>query len=116
MYCLLHTLSDPPPSSISCCCRTEPEPTIRGACLADFDILAVIGRGGYGKVMQVRKRDTGEIFAMKALRKRDLLTRNQAARTMVERRILSTIHHPFIVSLKYAFQVRLCSCNSNIVL
>jgi hypothetical protein len=83
-----------------------PEPVIRGACLADFDILAVLGRGGYGKVMQVRRKDNGAVFAMKSLRKKDLIARRQTQRTMVERRILSTIDHPFIVSLKYAFQVR----------
>lgn len=83
-----------------------PEPVIRGASLADFDILAVLGRGGYGKVMQVRRKDNGAVFAMKSLRKKDLIARRQTQRTMVERRILSTIDHPFIVSLKYAFQVR----------
>ena len=33
--------------------------------LGDFELLKVIGRGTYGKVMQVRRKDTGEIFAMK---------------------------------------------------
>ena len=84
---------------------TDEPHAIKGASLVDFDILAVIGRGGYGKVMQVRKRDTGVIFAMKSLRKKDVLARKQAQRTMIERRILSTIDHPFIVSLKFAFQV-----------
>ena len=83
----------------------DDEEGIRGACLADFEILAVIGRGGYGKVMQVRQKDSGVVYAMKSLRKRDLIARRQAQRTMVERKILSTINHPFIVSLKYAFQV-----------
>ena len=37
--------------------------------LANFELLKVIGRGTYGKVMQVRRTDTGEIFAMKVLKK-----------------------------------------------
>merc|ERR1711933_575749 len=36
----------------------------------DFEFLKVIGRGSFGKVMQVRKKDNGEIFAMKILKKR----------------------------------------------
>ncbi len=31
----------------------------------DFDLLTVIGKGSFGKVLQVRKRDTGKIYAMK---------------------------------------------------
>lgn len=73
--------------------------------LSDFEILAVIGRGGYGKVFQVRRKGSTEIYAMKCLKKKDIIARKQASRTMVERNILSTIDHPFIVNLKYAFQV-----------
>ena len=31
----------------------------------DFELLRIVGQGAFGKVFQVRKRDTGEIFAMK---------------------------------------------------
>ena len=44
--------------------------------LADFELLKVIGRGTYGKVMQVRRRDTGEILAMKVLKKENIFARN----------------------------------------
>jgi serine/threonine protein kinase len=37
--------------------------------LEDFDLLTVIGRGSYGKVYQVRHKESGEIFALKALKK-----------------------------------------------
>ncbi|KAK9889759.1 hypothetical protein WA026_007139 [Henosepilachna vigintioctopunctata] len=74
----------------------------------DFDILNVLGKGGYGKVLLVRKvtgRDAGTPFAMKVLRKASI-ARNQkdAAHTKAERNILEEIKHPFIVDLKYAFQ------------
>ncbi|XP_011874003.1 PREDICTED: ribosomal protein S6 kinase beta-1-like isoform X2 [Vollenhovia emeryi] len=74
----------------------------------DFELCKVIGKGGYGKVFQVRKltgNDSGTIFAMKVLRKA-LIVRNSkdTAHTRAERNILESIQHPFIVDLKYAFQ------------
>jgi serum/glucocorticoid-regulated kinase 2 len=41
--------------------------------LDDFNLLKVLGKGSYGKVMLVEKKDTKEIFAMKSLRKEDLI-------------------------------------------
>ena len=45
--------------------------------LSDFDLLKVLGKGSFGKVMQVRKKDTKEILAMKVLHKDAVLERNQ---------------------------------------
>jgi serine/threonine protein kinase len=45
--------------------------------LDDFDLLKVIGRGSFGKVMQVRKKDTGKVYAMKILKKDTIVARNQ---------------------------------------
>ncbi|KAL7634948.1 UNVERIFIED_CONTAM: hypothetical protein RMT77_015346 [Armadillidium vulgare] len=74
----------------------------------DFELLKVLGRGGYGKVFQVRKLSgshSGKIFAMKVLKKATIV-RNQkdTAHTKAERNILEAIRHPFIVDLMYAFQ------------
>jgi hypothetical protein len=44
----------------------EEEPQRVG--VEDFDLLTVIGKGSFGKVLQVRKRDTGAIYAMKVRR------------------------------------------------
>ena len=73
-----------------------------------FQLLKVLGKGGYGKVFQVRKitqPDNGSIFAMKVLKKASIV-RNQkdTAHTKAERNILQDVKHPFIVDLKYAFQ------------
>lgn len=54
--------------------------------------------------MQVVKKDTGKVYAMKVLKKEFILKRKQYDHTLSERRILETIKHPFIVSLWYAFQ------------
>jgi len=70
----------------------------------DFELLTVVGKGSFGKVMQVRKKDTAKIFAMKVLKKQQLVARKQVAHTQTERKVLEEIDHPFIVSLRYAFQ------------
>ena len=72
--------------------------------LDDFVLLTTVGKGSFGKVIQVRKKDSGEIFAMKVLKKDHVVRRNQVEHTMTERRILENIKHPFVVSLRYAFQ------------
>jgi len=70
----------------------------------DFNPLKVLGRGAFGKVMLVEKKDTKEIFAMKSLRKEDLIDKDQVEHTKTEKRILETINHPFLVNLEYVFQ------------
>lgn len=70
----------------------------------DFELLSVVGKGAFGKVLQVRKRDTGVIYAMKVLNKQHLVKRAQVEHTQSERNILEDIEHPFIVSLRFAFQ------------
>eukprot|EP01102_Stenamoeba_stenopodia_P008099 TRINITY_DN2301_c0_g1_i1.p1 TRINITY_DN2301_c0_g1~~TRINITY_DN2301_c0_g1_i1.p1 ORF type:complete len:415 (-),score=96.56 TRINITY_DN2301_c0_g1_i1:112-1356(-) len=70
----------------------------------DFELLTVIGKGSFGKVLQVRKKDTGKIYAMKVLRKEAIVQRKQVAHTKAEKSILAKIQHPFIVGLHYAFQ------------
>ncbi|XP_054883937.1 ribosomal protein S6 kinase beta-1 [Poeciliopsis prolifica] len=73
-----------------------------------FELLRVLGKGGYGKVFQVRKvvgAAAGKIFAMKVLKKA-MIVRNakDTAHTKAERNILEEVKHPFIVDLIYAFQ------------
>ena len=67
----------------------------------DFEFLKVIGRGSFGKVMQVRKKDTGEIFAMKILKKKALIAKHQVEHTNAERKILQSLQHPFLMHLRY---------------
>lgn len=74
----------------------------------DFDLLKVLGKGSFGKVMMVRKKDTKTIYAMKTLRKAALVKRNQLLHTRTERSILQNIKHPYLTTLSYAFQVMYC--------
>ena len=73
-------------------------------CLDDFDLLKVLGKGGFGKVMLVRKKGTSDIFAMKVLKKEGVIRRNQVAHTKTETHILKQIRHPFLTRMHYAFQ------------
>ena len=72
----------------------------------DFTTIKVIGKGSYGKVVLVKKNDENNqnYYAMKMLKKKAMIKRNQVTHIKAERRIMELIDHPFIVKLRYAFQ------------
>lgn len=70
----------------------------------DFDLLKVVGKGSFGKVMQVRKRDTQRVYALKTIRKAHIISRSEVNHTLAERTVLAQIDNPFIVPLKFSFQ------------
>jgi serine/threonine protein kinase len=72
--------------------------------MANFKILSVLGRGYYGKVMLCQEQETKNYFAIKSVRKSRLLEANKVHTIISERNILTKLDHPFIVSLKFAFQ------------
>lgn len=72
--------------------------------IEDFDLLKVIGKGSFGKVMQVMKKDTKQIYALKTLRKHHIISRMEVTHTMAERTVLARINNPFVVPLKFSFQ------------
>jgi len=72
--------------------------------LEDFQILSVIGRGSFGKVVQVRKKDTKKIYAMKVLNKKSIIEKQEVDHTRAEQNILQKLCHPFLVNLNYSFQ------------
>jgi serum/glucocorticoid-regulated kinase 2 len=76
----------------------------RGLKIEDFELMKVVGRGSFGKVMQVMKKDTRRIYALKTLRKAHIISRSEVAHTLAERSVLSQINNPFIVPLKFSFQ------------
>ncbi|OZJ05863.1 hypothetical protein BZG36_00869 [Bifiguratus adelaidae] len=71
----------------------------------DFEALKVLGKGSFGKVILVKHKVTGQLYAMKVLKKASLFIHaKEAEHTKAERQILSDVQHPFIVKLYYAFQ------------
>ncbi|KAI8098197.1 kinase-like domain-containing protein [Gilbertella persicaria] len=82
----------------------RPQQTSAPITFDSFDLLRVIGRGSFGKVYVVRKKDTNRIYAMKVLRKSRIISRSEVTHTMAEKTVLAKIRNPFIVPLKFAFQ------------
>jgi serine/threonine protein kinase len=68
-----------------------------------FIRLKIIGRGAFGEVYQVRDREDHSIYAMKILRKSELIAKNQVLNTLAERDFMTQSNNPWSVPLVYAF-------------
>ena len=69
----------------------------------DFRIIKLISGGAYGRVFLAQKRATGDLFAVKALRKRDLMYKNMMDQVVAERDALIAAANPFTIKLYYSF-------------
>eukprot|EP01017_Pseudomicrothorax_dubius_P028935 TRINITY_DN3482_c0_g1_i1.p1 TRINITY_DN3482_c0_g1~~TRINITY_DN3482_c0_g1_i1.p1 ORF type:complete len:363 (+),score=90.27 TRINITY_DN3482_c0_g1_i1:133-1221(+) len=72
--------------------------------LESFHMMKVLGKGSYAKVVLVKKKDSGEMFAMKILKKDHIEKKRQVDHIQTERNVLVGVNHPFIIKLSYAFQ------------
>uniref|UniRef100_A0A3B5LX12 Protein kinase N3 n=1 Tax=Xiphophorus couchianus TaxID=32473 RepID=A0A3B5LX12_9TELE len=73
----------------------------------DFKYTSVLGGGHFGKVLLAEFTKTGRLYAIKALKKRDIVTRDEVDSLMSEKRIFEMINasrHPFLVYLHGCFQ------------
>jgi len=71
--------------------------------IREFEPLTIIGRGAFGEVRVCRQISTGDIVAIKKMRKEDMLNKNQLMHVRTEREIM-TSSNEWIVNLKYSFQ------------
>merc|ERR1712071_482112 len=71
-------------------------PTISAPGLDSFNLMKVIGKGSFGKVFLVREKLSGKMFALKVLKKDNIIKRNQVEHTRTERSVLGYVKHPFI--------------------
>ena len=78
--------------------------TIKSVELDDFQIMKVLGRGTFGKVCLVQYKPTKEYYAMKSLKKDVLLDMDQVQSTILEKKILQSLDHPFLVGMVFCFQ------------
>ncbi|KAF7311607.1 hypothetical protein MKEN_01063700 [Mycena kentingensis (nom. inval.)] len=80
-----------------------------GLRLTDFEVRGTLGTGTFARVLLVRHRatvtpSTQNYFAMKVLRKADIVRLRQVEHVNAERYILSRVQHPFVVDLFATFQ------------
>ncbi|XP_057250240.1 probable serine/threonine protein kinase IREH1 isoform X3 [Beta vulgaris subsp. vulgaris] len=72
----------------------------------DFEIIKPISRGAFGRVFLAKKRTTGDLFAIKVLKKADMIRKNAVESILAERNILISVRNPFVVRFFYSFTCR----------
>ncbi|TIB00251.1 hypothetical protein E3P94_01827 [Wallemia ichthyophaga] len=84
-------------------------PTARAtpASIRDFEVIKPISKGAFGSVYLAKKKATGDYYAIKILRKADMIAKNQVTNVRAERTILmSTAESPFVAKLFFTFQTK----------
>lgn len=71
--------------------------------IEDFEIIKPISRGAFGRVFLAKKRVTGDLFAIKVLKKADMIRKNAVESILAERDILISARNPFVVSSFFFF-------------
>ncbi|XP_053328904.1 serine/threonine-protein kinase N3 isoform X2 [Spea bombifrons] len=97
-----------------------PSPTEPSKChrrkalqLEDFSCVAVLGKGHFGKVLLAEYKATGKLYAIKALKKRDIVSRDEFESLQCEKRIFEVVNssgHPFLVNMFACFQTPEHAC------
>ena len=72
--------------------------------LEDFEIKMQLGKGTFGRVFLAELPSSGQLFAIKAIRKDVLIEYDQITSTLLEKDILFTADHPFLAGMEYLFQ------------
>lgn len=73
--------------------------------ISDFLPVAIIGKGAFGEVRLVRNKKTNQILAMKKMKKSEMIAKHQINHVKAEKEVMAQSHNPWIVELKYSFQV-----------
>ncbi|KAJ1761701.1 hypothetical protein LPJ58_001033 [Coemansia sp. RSA 1591] len=71
--------------------------------IEDFDFVKPVSRGAFGRVYLTRKKATKDLYAIKVMRKKDMINKNMVTQALAERRALSLLSTDWVVQLYYAF-------------
>ncbi|KAF2076981.1 hypothetical protein CYY_001690 [Polysphondylium violaceum] len=71
---------------------------------SDFELIKIIGRGAFGEVSLVRHKESNDLYAMKRLKKSEMLKKEQVAHVRAERDVLASANNDWVVKLYYSFQ------------
>jgi hypothetical protein len=72
--------------------------------IEDIKIIKVLSRGTFAKVVLVEYIPDGGLYAMKSLKKHVLIDQEQVENTLLEKKILESMEHPFLISMTFFFQ------------
>lgn len=87
--------------------RQQAPPNAGMLSLDNFRLLSVLGRGHFGKVILSQLRSNNQYYAIKALKKGDIISRDEVESLLSEKRIFevaNAMRHPFLVNLYSCFQ------------
>lgn len=84
--------------------QDQPRVTKGKYSLADFEILRTLGTGSFGRVHLVQSRHNQRFYAVKVLKKAQVVKMKQVEHTNDERRMLGEVKHPFLITLWGTFQ------------
>ena len=84
---------------------TAPASKSAPSSIKDFDIIKPVSKGAFGSVFLAKKKTTGDYYAIKVLKKADMIAKNQITNVKAERMILmKQAESPFVVKLYFTFQ------------
>lgn len=86
------------------CCKEDDGPLDGDVDLMHFHLLRSVGKGAFGKVRIVQKKDDKTMYALKYINKDKCIKMKAVENIIQERKLLEEVEHPFMVNLRYAFQ------------
>ena len=78
-------------------------PKITAASTEDFIVTTTLGEGSFGRVRLARHKESNTLWALKILKKKEVINHNAIEHVFREKKILAALSHPFIVNMALAF-------------
>lgn len=67
--------------------------------LDDYELGSTLGTGSFGRVRISKNKESSDYYAIKSMKKQEIIKMKQVDHIMNEIKILSAIDHPFIVNI-----------------